>query len=110
MIDYLTDDIFRDLFIENEDVVLDAGLNPTIINDRTVIAQDLKHAILESGLAVELVAERSPSEIADVEYRIILLVENDLRIVPGSAKIQMIDNKRLLTATSYDFGGLQTWL
>lgn len=110
MIDDLTEDLYRDLYIVDEDLVLDSGNNPTIITDRVVIAQDIKHAILESGLAVQLVAERSPSEIADVEYQIILLVENDLRIVPGTASIQMIEDKRLLTAISYDFGGLQTWL
>lgn len=103
-------DVYRDLYIDNDDAVLDSGNNPVIATDRVVIAQDIKHAILESGLVVQLVAQRSTSEIADVEYQIILLVEDDVRIVPGTASIQKIDGKRLLSATSYDFGELQTWL
>ncbi|MGV2841154.1 DUF2590 family protein, partial [Vibrio cyclitrophicus] len=46
--------IYQDLLIENGDVVLDAGRNPVLIRDRAVIAQDIKHAIIESNLAVEL--------------------------------------------------------
>ncbi|MFH0274887.1 DUF2590 family protein [Vibrio jasicida] len=106
----MSDSIYRDLLIVGEDVVLDVGRNPIITTDRSVIAQDIKHAILESGLAVQLVAERSPSEIADVERQIILLAEDDIRVIPGTGKIQMIQEKRLLTARSYEFGVIEAWL
>lgn len=106
----MNDSIYRDLYIVDGDIVLDAGKNPVICTDRVVIAQDIKHAILDSGLAVELVAERSPTEINDVEYKIILLCENDLRVIPGTARIKMLDEKRLLTAKTYDFGEFETWL
>ncbi|EJB8454801.1 DUF2590 domain-containing protein [Vibrio parahaemolyticus] len=106
----MTDPIYTDLLIVGEDVVLDSGFNPVLTTDRSVIAQDIKHAILESGLAVLLIAERSTTEIADVERQIILLAEDDLRVVPGTGKIQMINEKRLLTARSYEFGVIETWL
>lgn len=106
----MSNSIYRDLYIVDGDIVLDAGKNPVICTDRVVIAQDIKHAILDSGLAVELVAERSPTEIKDVEYRIILLCENDLRVIPGSARITWVDEKRLLTAKTYEFGGIEAWL
>ncbi|NAW59639.1 MULTISPECIES: DUF2590 family protein [unclassified Vibrio] len=106
----MTNPIYSDLLIVNEDILLDDGQNPVITTDRVVIAQDIKHAILESGLAVELVAERSPTEIADVEHRIILLAEDDLRVIPGTGKIQRINDKRQLTAKSYDFGVIEAWL
>ncbi|MDF4702045.1 DUF2590 family protein, partial [Vibrio parahaemolyticus] len=38
---------YQDILIENGDVVLDAGRNPILIQDRAVIAQDIKHAIIE---------------------------------------------------------------
>lgn len=106
----MTDSIYRDLLIDNGDIVLDAGQNPVITTDRVVIAQDIKHAILESGLAVKLVAERSPTEISDVEYQIIMLAEDDLRIIPGTGRIQMVNEQRLLTANTYEFGEIEAWL
>lgn len=106
-------DIYRDLLIVSGDVVLDDGDNPIIIVDRDVIAQDIKHALLESGLVNLLVAERSTSEIADVEYQIITLAENDIRIIPGTAEIEMIGTgtgDRLLRADTYEFGRVDIWL
>ncbi|MPX98219.1 DUF2590 family protein, partial [Salinivibrio sp. VYel6] len=43
--------LYQDILIENGDVVLDDGRNPVMIQDRAVIAQDIKHAIIESGYA-----------------------------------------------------------
>lgn len=106
----MSDSVYRDLLIDNWDVVLDAGQNPVITTDRTVIAQDIKHAILESGLVVQLVAERSPTEISDIEYQLIMLAENDLRVIPGTGKIQMVEGQRLLTANTYEFGEINAWL
>lgn len=106
----MTNSVYRDVWIENGDVVLDAGRNPIIITDAACIAQDIKHAILESGLAVELVAERSPTEISDIEYRIIMLAEMDIRIVPGTADITLQEDGRLLSASTYEFGDIKTWL
>ena len=80
--------IYQDLLIENGDVVLDAGRNPVLIQDRAVIAQDIKHAIIESNLAVELIAERSPSKKADIRTRLELLVEEDVRLVPGTVRLE----------------------
>lgn len=80
--------IFQDLLIANGDVVLDAGRNPELIQDRAVIAQDIKHSILESQLAVLLIAERSPSKKADVKTQLELLVEEDVRLVPGTVRIE----------------------
>ena len=71
--------LYQDMLIENGDVVLDAGRNPVLIQDRAVIAQDIKHAIIESNLAVELIAERSPSKKADIRTKLELLVEEDVR-------------------------------
>lgn len=49
---------------------IDAGAQPTQCSDLYSIAQDIKHAIMESGLARKLVAERNPILRADVLLQI----------------------------------------
>ncbi|HCE1985911.1 TPA: DUF2590 family protein [Vibrio parahaemolyticus] len=96
---------YQDILIENGDVVLDAGRNPVLIQDRAVIAQDIKHAIIESNLAVELVAERSPSRKADIRTRLELLVEEDVRLVPGTVRLEEpTEGTIYIFATTTDFG------
>lgn len=96
---------YQDILIENGDVVLDAGRNPVLIKDRAVIAQDIKHAIIESNLAVELVAERSPSRKADIRTRLELLVEEDVRLVPGTVRLEEPNEGTIyIFATTTDFG------
>jgi hypothetical protein len=102
--------IYKDLLIEDGDIVLDVGRNPIICTNGQCIAQDVKHAILESGLAVELVAERSMTTISDIEHQLIMLAENDLRIIPGTGSITAINDERLLTASTYQFGDIDAWL
>ncbi|MFL9783252.1 DUF2590 family protein [Vibrio cyclitrophicus] len=97
--------IYQDLLIENGDVVLDAGRNPVLIQDRAVIAQDIKHGIIESNLAVELIAERSPSKKADIRTRLELLVEEDVRLVPGTVRLEEPSEGTIyIFATTADFG------
>ncbi|EAP92918.1 DUF2590 family protein [Vibrio splendidus] len=101
----MTDFIYQDLLIENGDVVLDAGRNPVLIQDRAVIAQDIKHAIIESNLAVELIAERSPSKKADIRTRLELLVEEDVRLVPGTVRLEEPNEGTIyIFSTTADFG------
>ncbi|HIF9333344.1 TPA: DUF2590 family protein [Photobacterium damselae] len=99
---------YQDLLIENGDLVLDAGRNPEVIQDRAVIAQDIKHAILESQLAVMLIAERSKSKIADIRTQIELLVEEDVRLVPGTIRIEEPSQGMFFVfAQTIDFGDVQ---
>ena len=98
---------YQDLLIEEGDVVLDAGRNPVLIQDRAVIAQDIKHAILESQLAVELIAERSPSLKADIRTKLELLVEEDVRLVPGTVRLEEPKEGTIYVfAKTIDFGDL----
>ncbi|HHF0482367.1 TPA: DUF2590 family protein [Vibrio antiquarius] len=99
---------YQDILIENGDVVLDAGRNPILIQDRAVIAQDIKHAIIESNLAVDLIAERSPSKKADIRTKLELLVEEDVRLVPGTVRLdEPTDGTIYVFADTMDFGELQ---
>lgn len=98
-------DRYFDLLITDHDFSLNVGNEPNLAKNRQSIGQDIKHAIVESGLATELVAERSPTMRYDVFTKIILLVEIDRRIVPGTARIKEETAERLyLTADTYDFG------
>ncbi|ULF83394.1 DUF2590 family protein [Vibrio alginolyticus] len=99
---------YQDILIENGDVVLDAGRNPILIQDRAVIAQDIKHAIIESNLAVDLIAERSPSKKADILTKLELLVEEDVRLVPGTVRLdEPTEGTIYVFADTMDFGELQ---
>ena len=96
---------YQDLLIVNGDLVLDAGRNPEVIQDRAVIAQDIKHAILESQLEVMMIAERSQSKKADIRTQIELLVEEDVRLVPGTVRIEEPRHGTLyIFAQTTDFG------
>ncbi|MGE6448838.1 DUF2590 family protein [Pseudoalteromonas tetraodonis] len=80
--------IYRDLQIKHGDVVLDAGNNPMYLTDRDVIAQDIVHAILDAGLANLLVSDRGTGATSDTQTQIQLLVEDDLRIMPGTVRVE----------------------
>lgn len=55
----MTKKLYFDLLIKGEDITLDSGNQPVICDNRVSIAQDIKHALIESGLATLLIAERS---------------------------------------------------
>lgn len=97
--------IYRDLHIKNGDVVLDVGQNPTYLTDRAVIAQDIAHAILETGLAHLLISDRGTSLTADTRIKLKLLVEDDVRIQPGTVRIeQQASGQWWVFADTIEFG------
>ncbi|URL05966.1 DUF2590 family protein [Avibacterium sp. 21-595] len=98
---------YFDLFITDEDLTLDSGNVPTLCYNQQSIAQDIKHAILESGLATQLIAERSKILRRDIILQMIFLTEDDERLVPGTIIINEESPTRLfLTAETYDFGSI----
>lgn len=100
---------YIDLYIQDNDFLLNSGNEPTLCNNTVSISQDIKHAIIESGLALQLIAERSPTLRADIFNQIILLVEHDVRIIPGTVSIKEEQQGRfLLLADTYDFGTIYT--
>ncbi|WFQ78523.1 DUF2590 family protein [Xenorhabdus sp. SF857] len=96
---------YIDLLITGGNFTLNSGNEPQFCNNRVSIGQDCVHAILESGLATELVAERSPTLRADIRTQIEILVEDDERIIPGTVIINEESPIKLwITAETYDFG------
>ncbi len=86
------------------DFTLDSGDEPVLCRDLDSIGQDVRHAVIESGLATQLIAERSPTLRADILTQIELLVEDDVRLVPGTIVINQESLERItITAQAYGF-------
>lgn len=99
--------LYLDLLITDEDITLDSGNQPLICDNRISIAQDIKHAILESGLATQLIAERSRIFRRDIILQMVLLVEEDVRLIPGTVSIiEERLGQLFITAETYEFGRL----
>lgn len=101
-------DKYKDLLIIDGNFSLNSGNEPALCNNQVSIGQDIAHALIESGLPVLLLAERSTTLRADIFTQMILLVETDVRIIPGTVFIKEETTGRLLlTAKTYDFGDIE---
>lgn len=99
---------YIDLLIIDNDLALDLSQQPNLVDDRACIAQDIAHMIRDSGLLVTLVAERDRLRQRDCIQQMELLVENDERLVPGTAQIsQLLPGQYLVTATTLKFGSIE---
>lgn len=102
---------YFDLLIASDGIVLDSFGLPLTIEGRASIAQDIKHMVRESGLLVEVVGERSGEKVKRNMMRIEQLIENDLRIRPGTASVTRIDvGEFYLTATTMKYGDVEVSL
>ncbi|UAN50081.1 DUF2590 family protein [Serratia sp. JSRIV002] len=104
-----TELLYIDLLITDGDLTLDSGHEPLRCDNRQSIGQDIVHSIVESGITARLIGERSPTMRGDVITQLILLVESDERLVPGTIVIVEESLSRLyITAETYDFGPIST--
>jgi hypothetical protein len=102
---------YFDLLITDDDLTPDDAQNPVIISDRNVIAQDLVHMIRESGYLPPLVGNRNRDLSERTKVEITIAVDNDYRIVPGSAYIDEPEAGTFyLVADTIDFGPVQIFL
>lgn len=102
---------YLDLLITGNDLTLDVGRNPMTLTDRDVIAQDLVHMIREEGFLPPLVGNRNQSLVERTKVLITLAVDNDARIVPGSATIDEAGPGLFyLRADTMDFGPISMTL
>lgn len=102
---------YVDLLIVNNDLALDPSRQPLLVDDRACIAQDIAHMIRDSGLLVTLVAERDRLRQRDCIQQLELLVEDDQRLVPGTARItQQEPGVYLVTAKTLKFGSIEVRL
>jgi hypothetical protein len=76
-----------DILISDEDLQLDEPRRNLItLTKGDVIAQDVKHRIIESGLLPLLLQERSPAKVDNVLNLMIIEVENDMRVIAGETQ------------------------
>ena len=102
---------YIDLLITDNDLTLDPSSQPLLVDDRASIAQDIGHMIRESGLLVTQVAERDRFRQADCIQQLELLVEADVRLVPGTVRILEEGKGRyLVTAKTVEFGSVEVVL
>lgn len=99
---------YKDLSISGDNILLDAALQPVAIYDRDVIAQDLRHALRESGLLEMLIGERNQVEQKLIFQKIKILVESDQRIEPGSVDIEQPEKEKLNITAGTEFGPIYT--
>ena len=103
--------LYIDLLITNNDLTLDPSNQPLLVEDRASIAQDIGHMIRESGLLVTLVAERDRFRQSDCIQQLELLVEADVRLVPGTVRIlEEEKGEYLVTAKTVEFGSVEVTL
>ena len=77
-----------DLSIVNGDLAFGADGEPLFLADADAIAQDIKHRLEALGLTVDLVGDDAPA--GGVLRRIAFAVEEDTRIRPGTAGVQLV--------------------
>ncbi len=102
---------YIDLLIEDDDLKLDADGIPVMTSDKPSIVQDICHAIRESGYAINMIGERNSEKRALLQNKILTIVEDDTRIIPGTAKfysdpINFKNNVAIYTivADTYQYG------
>lgn len=94
-----------DIFITDEDLTLDGVKEAVLIDGRRSIAQDLKHMIRETGYVVQMVGERSYDMRAHYMKLIEIEMEEDTRLIPGTAKVtETILGELFATAITVEYG------
>lgn len=99
---------YFDLKIDDDDLLTDDYNQAVLVYDRDSIAQDVKHMIRESGYLVAMIGERDPDQRRLLLQQIMILVEEDKRIVPGTVSISSDGTLKrwTLRAETYEFGPL----
>ena len=86
---------WQDILITDRDITLDAAGIPEMVLHRPSITQDIVHMIMDSGLLIELVGERSDSKWAGNMSKVETLVEDDTRIKPGTIQINWSNREKI---------------
>lgn len=99
---------YFDVLIVGDSIAIDSFGLPLFVEGRASIAQDIKNMIREHGYLVDMVAERNGQRIQRYMTMIEDLVEDDVRIRPGTASLVRQDNETfLLTAKTMKYGDLE---
>ncbi len=101
---------WRDILIDDRDLVPDTAGLPEYVINRPTITQDIVHMIMDSGLLIELVGERSKTRWDANMAKIEMLVEDDKRVIPGTVIIDYQDRERIALFARSIAGDISTRL
>lgn len=102
-----------DLRIVDDDIAIGEDGEPLPMDGRPSIAQDVGHAIRESQLLVGLIGERNTLFRRAIHQQIEQLVEDDLRIIPGSCRVteqKTAPGKIWVQAKTYEYKDIAFYL
>ncbi|MDE8603892.1 DUF2590 family protein [Marinomonas sp. RSW2] len=91
-----------DLLIFEEDLSLNDRGEPHYVVGTECVAQDIKHMLIERGFLTSLIAERDKAKISMTETNIENAVEDDERILAGSASVVFRNGVVMCTAKTID--------
>lgn len=96
---------YVDIFIADNDLVLDSAGEPLPVTDKDCIVQDIKHLIRDSGLLSACVGQRDRAIIRQLMQRLIIKIEADVRLIPGTIEITRTTKEDFfITATTIKLG------
>lgn len=104
---------YNDLLIVDNDIFIQSDSVPVErhIDGRASIAQDITHLIRESGLLVQIVAERNEDAIKLNLTRIEQKIEADIRIIPGTARAVRVEHGVIyITAKTVEYNQFEVYL
>ena len=101
---------WHDILITDNDIALDVAGIPERVTDRRTIAQDIKHMFLDSGVAIELIGERSPTQWQNNKNRMEAMVEDDQRVIPGTVVIERVGTETLYITATTVLGPLELYV
>jgi len=102
---------YVDLKIVDDDLALNSDGIPEMVCNVESIVQDVCHAVRESGHLVLMIGERNSEKRGLQMQKIIIVVEDDERIIPGTVAmyemfIQGTVGRWGLTGNTYEFGNI----
>ncbi len=98
---------YVDLLITDSDVTLDSAGEPVLVYDADCITQDIKHLIIDSGLLIQIIGQRDSVQVNTLLKQLVLLIEEDERLIPGTVNITPTDNETFyIMANTYKYGAV----
>ncbi|WP_417552088.1 DUF2590 family protein [Marinomonas fungiae] len=91
-----------DLLIADLDLSLNDRGEPHYVIGTECVAQDIRHMLIERGFLTSLIAERDKAKISMTETNIENAIEDDARILAGSASVVFKNGGVTCTAQTID--------
>lgn len=100
---------FVDILIRDGDIVVADAIEQHV-SDEQSLEQDIKHMILDSGYLIETIGERDADKRTLAYNKLVRLIEDDIRVIPGNVEITELDNNAVLVTADTIYGDTITVL